>query len=43
MTYYRLGRKDDAVLALRRALQLDPKLPEAAKIRETLAALGAGS
>jgi Flp pilus assembly protein TadD len=40
MAYARLGRKDDATLALRRALQLDPKLPEAPKIQETLRELG---
>jgi cytochrome c-type biogenesis protein CcmH/NrfG len=39
MTYYRLGRKDDAVLALRRALQLDPKLPEAGAIEQLLTTL----
>jgi tetratricopeptide (TPR) repeat protein len=40
MTYYRLGKKDEAVLALRRALQVDPKFPEAARAREVLSMLG---
>jgi hypothetical protein len=41
MTYYRLGRKEDAALALRRSLQLDEKLAEAPEIRQVLKELGA--
>jgi cytochrome c-type biogenesis protein CcmH/NrfG len=36
MVYYRLGRKGDATFALRRAIQLDPSLDAAAKIRDVL-------
>ena len=39
LTYYRLGRKDDAIFALRRALQLDGKLPESAEIQKVLTEL----
>jgi len=40
MTYARLGRKADAVSALRRAAQLDPKLAQSEKIEETIKQLG---
>src|SRR6266480_1172455 len=40
MTYYRLGRKEDAGVALRRALQLDGKLPQAQEARTILKELG---
>jgi cytochrome c-type biogenesis protein CcmH/NrfG len=40
MTYARLGRKADAVSALRRAVQLDPKLGQTEKIEETIKELG---
>ena len=36
MTYYRLGRRDDAVTTLRQALQLDPRSPEAVEARRVL-------
>ena len=39
MVALQLGRKDEAGVALRRALQLDDRLPEASKIRETLVSL----
>jgi hypothetical protein len=41
MTYYRLGRKDDATAALRRSLQLDERLAESQQIRQVLKELGA--
>jgi len=40
MTYHRLGRKEDAGVALRRALQLDGKLPQAQEVRTILKELG---
>ncbi len=40
MTYARLGRKADAVSALRRAAQLDPKLAQSEKIDELIKQLG---
>src|SRR5438876_318409 len=40
MTYARLGRKADAVSALRRAAQLDPKLGQSEKIDEMIRQLG---
>jgi tetratricopeptide (TPR) repeat protein len=40
MTYARLGRKADAVSALRRAAQLDPKLARSEKIEEMIKELG---
>jgi tetratricopeptide (TPR) repeat protein len=40
MTYARQGRKADAVSALRRAVQLDPKLAEREKIEELIKQLG---
>jgi len=40
MTYARLGRKAEAVSALRRAAQLDPKLAQTEKIEETIKQLG---
>jgi cytochrome c-type biogenesis protein CcmH/NrfG len=40
MTYARLGRKADAVSALRRASQLDPKLAESQKIMDVIKELG---
>jgi hypothetical protein len=39
MTYYRLGKKEDAVFALRRSLQLDGKLAEADEVRRALTEL----
>jgi hypothetical protein len=39
MVALQLGKKDEAAVALRRALQLDDRLPEAPKIREVLASL----
>jgi tetratricopeptide (TPR) repeat protein len=40
MTYARLGRKADAVSALRRASQLDPKLAQTEKIEDVIKQLG---
>ncbi len=40
MAYARLGRKVDAVSALRRAAQLDPKLAQSEKIDELIRELG---
>jgi cytochrome c-type biogenesis protein CcmH/NrfG len=40
MTYARLGRKADAVSALRRAAQLDPKLAQSEKIEDLIKQLG---
>ena len=40
MTYARLGRKADAVSALRRAAQLDPKLAQSEKIEDVIKQLG---
>jgi cytochrome c-type biogenesis protein CcmH/NrfG len=40
MAYARLGRKADAVAALRRAAQLDPKLVQSEKIDEPIKQLG---
>jgi tetratricopeptide (TPR) repeat protein len=40
MTYARLGRKADAVSALRRAAQLDPKLAQTEKIEDIIKQLG---
>jgi tetratricopeptide (TPR) repeat protein len=40
MTYARLGRKADAVSALRRAAQLDPKLAQSEKIDDLIKQLG---
>jgi len=40
MTYARLGRKADAVSALRRAAQLDPKLAQTEKIDDLIKQLG---
>jgi hypothetical protein len=39
MTYYKLGRRDDAAAALRRSLQLQETIPQAAEIRALLAEL----
>ena len=36
MVYYKLGRKDEAIQALRAVLRQEPKLAEAQKIREVL-------
>jgi len=36
MTYYKLGRRDDAASALGRSLQLDGTIPQAAAIRTVL-------
>jgi hypothetical protein len=36
----RVGRKGDATLALKRALEVNPSLPEAAEARRLLAELG---
>jgi Flp pilus assembly protein TadD len=36
MTYYKLGRRDDAAFALRRSLQLQEASPQAAQIRSVL-------
>jgi hypothetical protein len=41
MTYYRLGKKEDAVASLKRSLQLDERFPEAAEARKVLKDLGA--
>jgi len=40
MTYYRLGKKTDAVAALRRAGVLDPKLAEREKLPALIKELG---
>jgi cytochrome c-type biogenesis protein CcmH/NrfG len=40
MTYARLGRKADAVSALRRAAQLDPRLSRTEKIEDLIKQLG---
>jgi cytochrome c-type biogenesis protein CcmH/NrfG len=40
MTLARLGKKQDAVSALRRAAQLDPKLGAAEKINDLIKQLG---
>jgi Flp pilus assembly protein TadD len=39
LTYYKLGRPDDAAFALRRSLQLHATSPHAAEIRGLLADL----
>jgi len=39
LTDYHLGRKEDAVFSLRRALQLDDKAPEAKEARQVLSEL----
>jgi uncharacterized protein HemY len=41
MTYYKLGRKEDAATALRRTLQLDPKFTQGDEVRHVLKELGA--
>ena len=41
MTYYRLGKKDEAIASLKRSLQLDDKFPDAAEARRVLKELGA--
>jgi len=40
MAYAGLGRKADAVSALRRAAQLDPKLAKSQKINDVVKGLG---
>jgi cellulose synthase operon protein C len=40
MTYARLGKKQDAVSALKRASQLDPKLSESERIDGVIKELG---
>jgi cytochrome c-type biogenesis protein CcmH/NrfG len=40
MAYASLGRKADAVSALRRAAQLDPKLAQSEKIDDLIKQLG---
>jgi Flp pilus assembly protein TadD len=40
MAYARLGRKAEAVSALRRAAQLDPKLGQTEKIDDLIKQLG---
>ena len=42
MAYYRLGKKSDALYALRRAAQLDAKLAETEKLAELIEELGRG-
>jgi tetratricopeptide (TPR) repeat protein len=39
MTYYKLGRRDDAAAALRRALRLKENLPQAREIQAVLSEL----
>ncbi|HMH49933.1 MAG TPA: tetratricopeptide repeat protein, partial [Candidatus Acidoferrum sp.] len=39
MTYYRLGRRDEAASSLRRSLQLQETIPQAPEIRALLAEL----
>jgi hypothetical protein len=39
MTQYKLGQRDDAAASLRRALQLNEAMPQAAEIRGLLAEL----
>jgi len=41
MTYYQLGRKEDAIASLKRSLQLDEKSTDAAEARRVLRELGA--
>src|SRR5439155_21266139 len=41
MTYYRLGRKEDAIASLKRSLQLDGQFSEADEARRVLRGLGA--
>ena len=40
MAHYRLGKNSDALCALRRAAQLDPKLAEAEKLAALIKELG---
>jgi cytochrome c-type biogenesis protein CcmH/NrfG len=40
MAYAKLGRKDDAVSALRRSAQLDPKLAQRERIEDLIKELG---
>ena len=41
MTYYRVGKKQDAIASLKRSLQLDETSPDAAEARRVLRELGA--
>ncbi len=41
MTYYRLGKNEDAIASLKRSLQLDEKSTDAAEARRVLRQLGA--
>jgi len=41
MTYYRLGRKEDAIASLKRSLQLDVQFSDADEARRVLRELGA--
>ena len=41
MTYYQLGKKEDAIASLKRSLQLDEKSTDAAEARRVLRELGA--
>jgi hypothetical protein len=41
MTYYRLGRKEDAIASLKRSLQLDGRFSDADEARRVLQELGA--
>jgi hypothetical protein len=40
MTYYRLGKKNEAVSTLRRAARLDPNLAQSQKIDQVVKELG---
>ena len=40
MTYYRLGKKSDALFTLRRVAQLDPRLALAEKVDPLIRELG---
>ena len=41
MTYYRLGKKEDAIASLKRSLQLDERFSDAGEARRILRELGA--
>jgi TolA-binding protein len=41
MTYYQLGKKEDAAAALKRSLQIDERFPDAQEARRVLRELGA--
>jgi len=41
MTYYQMGKKDEAIASLRRSLQLDQKFSDEREARRVLKELGA--